>query len=100
LSRQIIEAEVKCGMNWKTLLGALSASVDAELRLRNAYLAAENRLLRQQIPGRMLLSNGDRHALAAVGQKVGRKALAEIATVAKPDTILAWHLWVPKTQIS
>jgi putative transposase len=78
-------------MDWKTLLGSLSESVDAELRLRNAYLAAENRILRQQSPGRVQLSDGDRHALAEIGQQLGRKALEEIATIAKPDTILAWH---------
>jgi putative transposase len=78
-------------MDWKKLLGSLSESVDEELRLRNAYLAAENRILRQQIPGRLQLSDGDRHALAEIGQQLGRKALEEIATVAKPDTILAWH---------
>src|SRR5215831_20796931 len=33
----------------------------------------------------------DRHPLAELGQQLGRKALAEIATVAKPDTILAWY---------
>jgi hypothetical protein len=78
-------------MDWKQLLGSLSKSVDEELRLRNAYLAAENRILRQQIPGRVSLSDGDRHALAELGQQLGRKALEEIATVAKPDTILAWY---------
>jgi hypothetical protein len=36
-------------MDWKKLLGAIPASVDEELRLRNAYLAAENRMLRQQV---------------------------------------------------
>src|SRR6266436_879610 len=56
------------GMDWKQLLGALSKSVDEELRLRNAYLAAENRILRQQIPGRVSLSDDDRHALAELGQ--------------------------------
>lgn len=70
---------------------SITRSVDEELRLRNAYLVAENRILRQQITGRVPLSDGDRLALAAIGQKLGRKALAEIATIAKPDTILAWH---------
>src|SRR5215469_9497471 len=37
------------GMDWKQLLGSITTSVDEELRLRNAYLVAENRLLRQQI---------------------------------------------------
>ena len=29
--------------------------------------------------------------LAAIGQQLGKKALEEVATIVKPDTILAWH---------
>jgi transposase InsO family protein len=29
--------------------------------------------------------------LADIGQKLGKKALQEVATIVKPDTILAWH---------
>jgi len=78
-------------MDWKKLLGSITESVDEELRLRNAYLVAENRMLRQRITGRVQLTDSDRKALAEIGQKLDKKALAEIATVAKPDTILAWH---------
>ena len=84
-------AGVKRGMDWKKLLGSVAESVDDDLRLRNAYLVAENRILRQQINGRMPLTDSDRKALAEIGHKLGKKALAEIATVAMPDTILAWH---------
>jgi hypothetical protein len=79
------------GMDWKKLLGSLTESVDEELRLRNAYLVAENRMLRQQISGRVHLTVSDRQALAELGPQLGKKALEEMATVAKPDTILAWH---------
>jgi transposase InsO family protein len=51
----------------------------------------ENRLLRTQIKGRIRLSNGERKTLAEIGQKLGRQALAEVATIVTPDTILAWH---------
>ena len=78
-------------MNWKQLLVSISASVDDELRLRNAYIAAENRILRQQITGRVQLNDSDRQALAELGHKLGKKALEEIATIVQPDTILAWH---------
>jgi len=78
-------------MDWKKLLGSITASVDEELRLRNAYLAAENCILRQQICGRVPLTDSDRKVLAEIGKQLGRQALEEIATVAKPDTILAWH---------
>jgi hypothetical protein len=54
-------------------------------------LVAENRILRQQIAGRVQLTDSDRKALAELGQKLSKQALEEIATVAPPDTILAWH---------
>src|SRR5215510_6770173 len=78
-------------MDWKKLLGSITESVDEELRLRNAYLAAENRLFRQQIRGQVHLTNAERKTLAEMGQQLGKQALEEIATLAKPDTILAWH---------
>jgi hypothetical protein len=78
-------------MDWKKLLGSITASVDEELRLRHAYLVAENRMLRQQINDRVQLTESDRKTLTELGQQLGKKALAEMATVAKPDTILAWH---------
>jgi hypothetical protein len=78
-------------MDWKKLLGSIPASIDEELRLRNAYLVAENRILRQQIAGRVQLTDSDRKALAELGQRLGKQTLEEIATVAKPDTILAWR---------
>jgi putative transposase len=37
------------------------------------------------------LSNPERATLAEIGRRLGRKALREIACVAKPDTILAWY---------
>src|SRR5215472_334231 len=78
-------------MDWKKMLGSITESVNEELRLRNAYLVAENRILRQQISGRVHLTDSDRQALTELGQQLGKKALEEMATVAKPDTILAWH---------
>ena len=78
-------------MNWKQLLTSIAGSVDEELRLRNAYLTTENRILRHEITGRVPLTNAECTTLAELGQKLGKKALAEVATIAQPDTILAWH---------
>jgi hypothetical protein len=78
-------------MAWKKLLGSITESVDEDLRLRNAYLAAENRLFRQQIKGQVHLTNAERKTLAEMGQQLGKQALEETATIAKRDTILAWH---------
>src|SRR6266481_8266986 len=78
-------------MDWKTLLAYITGSVDQHLLLRNAYLVTENRIQRSQIKGRLRLSDGARKALAEIGQKLGKKALEEVAKIVKPDTILAWH---------
>ena len=79
-------------MNSKQLLASITGSVDEELLLRNAYLTAESRILRNRIKGRVQLTNAERKTRAEMGQKLGEKALEEVATIAQPDTTLAWHL--------
>src|SRR5467141_3577706 len=78
-------------MDWKHLLAYITGTVDQELLLRNEYLVTENRMLRNQITGRIRLSDGDRKTLAEIGQRLGKQALQEVATIVKPDTILAWY---------
>src|SRR5450759_1365215 len=76
---------------WVRLLAYVTGSVNQELLLQNEYLAAENRILRAKLPSTLRLSNPERVTLAEIGKRLGRKALREIACVAKPDTILAWY---------
>ena len=64
---------------------------DQELLARNEYLAAENRILKAKLKGRLKLSNAERATLGEIGHRLGRKVLAEVANVARPDTILAWY---------
>src|SRR5499426_361751 len=78
-------------MVWKHLLAYMTGSVNEELLLRNEYLVMENRILRHQITGRICLTDAERKMLAEIGQKLGKQALKEVATIVKPDTILAWH---------
>jgi putative transposase len=78
-------------MDWKTLLAYVTGSVDEQLLLRNEYLVVENGILRNQMTGRLQLSDAERTTLAEIGKKLGKQALEEIAKVAKPDTILGWH---------
>ena len=56
-------------MDWKTLLAYITGTVDQELLLRNESLVTENRLLRQQLKGRVRLSDGERKTLAEIGYK-------------------------------
>jgi transposase InsO family protein len=56
------------------------------------YLIEENRILREQIAKRRMRLNDDqRRRLAAKAKKLGRKVLAQIATIVTPETLLAWH---------
>ena len=78
-------------MDWKHLLAHITGTVDQELLLRNEYLVTENRILRNQLKGRLHLTDGERKLLATIGQKLGKQALEEVAKIVKPDTILGWH---------
>src|SRR5215467_11473354 len=56
------------------------------------YLREENRVLREQLGGRRVrLNDNQRRRLAVKAKVLGRKALAEVATIATPETLLAWH---------
>ena len=78
-------------MDWARMLAYITGTVDQELLLRNEYLATENRILKAQLKGRLLLSDAERASLAEIGYRLGRKALEDVATAAKPDTILGWY---------
>src|SRR5881296_1464375 len=78
-------------MDWKHLLAYITGTVDQELLLRNEYLVTENRMLRNQLKGRVRLRDGERKTLADIGYKLGKQALQEVAKIVKPDTILGWH---------
>jgi hypothetical protein len=78
-------------MNWKHLLAHITGSVDQELLLRSEYLAMENRILRNQLHGRLRLTNQERISLAEIAKRLGRRALQEVAQIVRPEAILAWH---------
>jgi hypothetical protein len=70
---------------------AMRGLVNQELLLRNEYLAAENYILRAHLPTRLRLSDAERSTLAEIAKRLGRKALKDVARVAKPDTLLGWY---------
>ena len=78
-------------MIWAQLLAYVTGTVDQDLLLRNEYLAAENRILKAQIKGRLLLSEEEKATLAEIAHRLGRKALEEVAGAAQPETILGWY---------
>jgi hypothetical protein len=59
-------------MDWAGILAYVTGTVDQELLARNEYLAAENRILKVQLNGRLKLSDAERgdpfrRALVAAG---------------------------------
>jgi hypothetical protein len=56
------------------------------------YLREENLVLREQLGGRRVRFNDNqRRRLAAKAKGIGRRLLAEVATIVTPETLLAWH---------
>jgi hypothetical protein len=61
-------------------------------QLAIAYLQAENRVLRERLgTGRLRFTDAERKLLAEKGEGLGRTMLAELATLATPETILRWY---------
>jgi putative transposase len=61
------------------------------VRPKGGYVLTENRIMRQQIQGRVRLTDAQRRTLAEIAKKLSKQALEEVATIVKPDTLLAWH---------
>ncbi len=63
-------------MDWRRVLAYITGTVDEELLLRNEYLAAENRILLEQLQGRLRLTDLQRKPL----QKSAVPAAAKLTT--------------------
>jgi hypothetical protein len=74
---------------WARLSVFVTGLVNQTLLLQSEYLAAENRILRSRLPGRLRLSAPERSTLAEIGKRLGRRGLEQVACVTKPDTTLA-----------
>ena len=59
---------------WLRLLAYVTGLINQELLLQNEV--AESRILRVHLPARLRLSDAERSALAGIGKRLGRKALA------------------------
>ena len=74
------------------ILAALFGWLEREQREVIEFLREENRVLKAQLHGRRLRwDDHQRRRLAVIGQRLGRRILADIATMVTPDTILRWH---------
>jgi hypothetical protein len=56
-------------MDWARILAYVTGTVEQELLARNEYLAAENRILKAQLKGRLMLSDADRATLGEIASR-------------------------------
>jgi len=77
-------------MPWKKMLAYVTGEVNESLLTRVEYLIEENRVLRNQIGKRILLTDAERRILAEKAVALG-KLMADTVTIVKPETILRWH---------
>ena len=77
---------------WQILVAAMAGWISRQQDAIIEYLREENRVLKQQLGRRRLrLTDDQRRRLAVRGKAIGRRALAEVASLVTPDTILRWH---------
>jgi len=77
---------------WQILVTALAGWICRQQDAVIEYLREENRVLKQQLGRRRLrLTDDQRRRLVVRGKAIGRRALAEVASLVTPDIILRWH---------
>ena len=77
---------------WQILVAAFAGWINRHQDAVIEYLREENRVLKQQLGRRRLrLTDAQRRRLAIRGKAIGRRALAEVASLVTPDTVLRWH---------
>lgn len=59
------------------------------------FLRAENQILRKRITGRIMFTDAERRTLAKYGLRI-KDCLEQVATLVKPETILAWNRQLKK----
>jgi hypothetical protein len=76
---------------FQLLIAALGGWLHREQADVIAFLREENRVLKARLAGqRLRFEDGERRRLAELGHRLGRRVLAQVATLVTPDTI-RWH---------
>jgi hypothetical protein len=77
---------------FNSLLIALAGWLSRRQQTVMDYRIAENRVLKEQLEGRRLRFADEQRIRLGVKSKVqGRRALDQLETLVKPDTLFAWH---------
>jgi putative transposase len=77
---------------FRFLLVAVAGWMNQQQQHAIEYLREEDRILRAQLGSRRLrLTDLERRSMAAKARLLGRRMLAEMATIVTPETLLSWH---------
>jgi hypothetical protein len=77
---------------FRFLIISLAGWINEQQQYANDYLREENRELRARLGNRRLrLTDDQRRSLAGKAVLLGRKLLADVATIVTPATLLNWH---------
>ena len=77
-------------METAEVLAIVGGHVEEEVLLRNEYLAVENEIPESKPGNPLRFTHAERVRLAKIGKRLGRKALADVGCIVKPDTLLKW----------
>src|ERR1035437_823064 len=72
------------------LIAKVQQLFSRDLALENDYLRQENKILRSKLGIRVPLTEADRRILVKYGLRI-KTRLAEVMSIAKPQTLLAWN---------
>jgi hypothetical protein len=72
------------------LIAKVQQLFSRDLALENDYMRQENKILRTKLGARVPLTEADRRILVQYGLRI-KDRLAEVISIAKPDTLLAWN---------
>jgi putative transposase len=74
----------------KPLLKQIRQLFRTDLAFENDYLRQENRILRSKLGTRVPLTDQERRLLVKYGLRI-KSRLADVISIVKPETLLAWH---------
>jgi putative transposase len=77
-------------MEFARILAYVTGTLDQELLARNEYLAAENRILKAQLKGRLKLSDAERATLGEIGRRLAARFSARWQ---RSSIALGWTEW-------
>ncbi len=89
--------EGKLSLQATQFLAAIGRLFKSRIALENAYLRQENKILRSKIGKRVPLTDAERRILVSVGMPI-KDRLAQIISIVKPETLLAWHRRMKKSK--